>query len=44
MEYMSQEGFDKLVAELHHMESVELPRVRDAIAEEIGRASCRERV
>ena len=33
MEYMSQEGFDKLVAELHHMESVELPRVRDAIAE-----------
>ena len=33
MEYMSQEGFDKLVAELHHRESVELPRVRDAIAE-----------
>ena len=30
---MSQEGYDKLVAELHHMESVELPQVRDAIAE-----------
>ncbi len=30
---MSQEGYDKLVAELHEMESVELPRVRDAIAE-----------
>ena len=33
MEYMSQEGYDKLVAELHHMETVELPQVRDAIAE-----------
>jgi len=33
MEYMSQEGYDKLVAELHELESVELPRVRDAIAE-----------
>ena len=33
MEYMSKEGYDKLVAELHHMESVELPRVREAIAE-----------
>lgn len=32
-EYMSQEGYDKLVAELHHLESVELPQVRDAIAE-----------
>jgi transcription elongation factor GreA len=30
---MSQEGYDKLVAELHHLESVELPQVRDAIAE-----------
>ena len=30
---MSQEGYDKLVAELKQMESVELPRVRDAIAE-----------
>ena len=33
MEYMSQEGYDKLVAELRHMESVELPQVRDAISE-----------
>ena len=30
---MSQEGYDKLVAELREMESVELPRVREAIAE-----------
>ncbi len=33
MEYMSQEGYDKLVAELNHMVSVELPQVKDAIAE-----------
>ena len=33
MEYMSQEGYDKLVAELHQLESVELPLVREAIAE-----------
>ena len=33
MEYMSQEGYDKLVAELHQLENVELPQVRDAIAE-----------
>lgn len=33
MEYMSQEGYDKLVAELRQMELIELPRVRDAIAE-----------
>lgn len=33
MEYMSQEGYDKLVAELQEMVSVELPRVKDAIAE-----------
>ena len=30
---MSQEGYDKLVAELRYMESVELPQVREAIAE-----------
>ncbi len=30
---MSQEGFDKLVAELKELENVELPAVRDAIAE-----------
>ena len=39
MEYMSQEGYDKLVAELRHLESVELPAVRDAIAEAIDWAS-----
>ncbi len=33
MEYMSKEGYDKLVAELRHMELVELPQVREAIAE-----------
>ena len=33
MEYMSQEGYEKLVAELRQLESVELPRVREAIAE-----------
>lgn len=30
---MSQEGYDKLVAELRQLESVELPKVREAIAE-----------
>ena len=30
---MSQEGYDKLVAELHELESVQLPLVREAIAE-----------
>ena len=33
IEYMSKEGYDKLVAELHQLESVELPQVREAIAE-----------
>lgn len=33
MEYMSQEGYDKLVAELRQLESIELPRVKEAIAE-----------
>jgi transcription elongation factor GreA len=33
MEYMSQEGYDKIVAELRHLENVELPQVREAIAE-----------
>ena len=33
MEYMSQEGYDKLVAELKQLETVELPQVRDAISE-----------
>jgi len=30
---MSKEGYDKLVAELHQLESVDLPQVREAIAE-----------
>lgn len=33
MEYMSQEGFDKLVAELNEMINVELPIVKNAISE-----------
>ena len=33
IEYMSQEGYDKLVAELRQLESVELPQVKEAIAE-----------
>lgn len=33
MELMSQEGYDKLVAELHEMVQVELPKVIDAISE-----------
>ncbi len=30
---MSQEGYDKIVAELRQLESVELPKVKDAISE-----------
>ena len=33
IEYMSQEGYDKLVAELQQLVNVELPQVKDAIAE-----------
>ncbi|MBO4802482.1 MAG: transcription elongation factor GreA [Bacteroidaceae bacterium] len=33
MEYMSQEGYDKLVAELHYLENVEYPRVKEALIE-----------
>ena len=33
MEFMSQEGYDKLVAELNQLVKVELPRVIDAISE-----------
>lgn len=33
MEYMSQEGYDKIMAELNEMINVELPRVKDAISE-----------
>ena len=33
MEYVSQEGYDKIVAELNEMINVQLPRVKEAIAE-----------
>lgn len=33
MEFMSQEGYDKLVAEIRHLREVEPPRVIDAVAE-----------
>ena len=33
MGYMSQEGYDKLVAELHELETVERPKASAAIAE-----------
>ena len=39
---MSQEGYDKLVAELHQLESVDLPQVRDAIAEARDKGDLRE--
>ena len=33
MEYMSQEGYDKLVVELHQLEYVEYPKVKEALIE-----------
>ncbi len=33
MEYMSQEGYDKLVAELNQLMYVDLPRAKDALVE-----------
>ena len=33
MAYMSQEGYEKLVADLKHLESVERPKISAAIAE-----------
>ena len=39
MEYMSQEGYDKLVEELRQMIQEELSRVKDAIAEARIRAT-----
>ena len=33
MAYMTQEGYDKMVAQLRHMESVERPAATAAIAE-----------
>ena len=34
MAYMSQEGYDKLVAEIHRLEAIERPKASAAIAEE----------
>jgi len=33
MEYLSQECYDKLAEELHYLENVELPRVKEALVE-----------
>ena len=33
MEYMSQEGYDKLVAEIHELECEEYPKVKEALIE-----------
>lgn len=33
MEYLSQEGYDKLVAELRQLEDVEYPKVKEALVE-----------
>src|SRR5574344_2541652 len=33
IEYISQEGYDKMVAELHELMSVERPRISEAISE-----------
>ena len=33
MGYMSQEGYDKLVADLHHLEAIERPKASAAIAD-----------
>ena len=33
MAYKSQEGYDKLVADLHHLEAIERPKASAAIAE-----------
>ena len=33
MEYMSQEGYEKLVAELQQLENVEYPKVKEALVE-----------
>ena len=42
MAYMSQEGYDKLVAELKHLESVERPKASAAIAEARDKADLSE--
>ncbi|MDD5861392.1 MAG: transcription elongation factor GreA [Prevotella sp.] len=42
MAYMSQEGYDKLVAELKHLESVERPKASAAIAEAVDKGDLSE--
>ena len=39
MAYMSQEGYEKLIAELRHLEGVERPKASAAIAEARERAT-----
>ena len=43
MEYMSQEGFDKIAEELHHLETVELPQVKEQ-GRLMGRARFLQRI
>ena len=40
MAYMSQEGYDKLVADLQYLESVERPKASAAIAEQVMNWLC----
>ena len=42
MAYMSQEGYDKMVAELRHMETVDRPAASEAIAEARGKGDLSE--
>ena len=42
MAYMSQEGYDKMVAELRHMETVDRPAASEAIAEARDKADLSE--
>ena len=42
MAYMSQEGYDKLVAQLHHLEAVERPKASAAIAEAVDKGDLSE--
>lgn len=42
MSYMSQEGYDKLVAELHKLETVDRPKASAAIAEAVEKGDLSE--
>ncbi len=42
MSYMSQEGYDKLVAELHKLETVDRPKASAAIAEAVDKGDLSE--